>query len=145
MNATTPVTEVPSQVSTSKVEFGNFGKGRYAPVMEELFSDTIRLLKFSKPQAHVTSSRLGVDLGRLTSGQVSADNIKLGAKPNKDGYRTVREVCSIKMPNSWALSIAVICNGLDNLRKQGLECNDNSVNSHILEFVNAAALKLTKD
>jgi hypothetical protein len=140
---TMETTTVESRIKQT-VDLGNFGNGRYSPVMSELYQDTQRLLGFSKEQAHVTSARLGIDLGRLTSGQVRPEDIRLGAKTNKDGMRTVREVCSLKMPNSWALSIAVICNGLDNLRKQGLEVVECSVKDTLLEFVNDAAVKLNK-
>jgi len=119
----------------SKINIGEFGNGRYSNVMAELFRDSQRLLGFSPEQAHVTATRLGIDIGRLSSG--SAD-VTFGKSVNKDGYRTVKEVCSLKLPNSWAMSVAVICNGLDNLRKQGLDPVENSVNEQILEFVNNA-------
>lgn len=130
------------KTNTVKVELGNFGNGRYSPVMAELFSDTQRLLGFSKPQAHAVAARLGIDLGRLGAAVISADNIRIGKTVSKDGYRTVAEVAKIKMPNSWALSVAAICNGLDTLRKQGLEVVECSVNSALLEFVNEAAQRL---
>jgi len=126
------------------IVLGDFGNGRYSPVMLELYGDVQRLLGFGKEQAHAVSARLGIDLGRLTAGQVQGKDIRYSTKTNKDGLRTVREVCSLKMPNSWALSVAVICNGLDTLRKQGLVVVDCGVHESLLEFVNEAALRLTK-
>ena len=133
--------EATTMTPTVKINLGDFGNGRYSPVMKELYQDTQRLLGFSKEQAHVTSARLGIDLGRLSSGSAS---VTFGKTTNKDGMRTVREVCSLKMPNSWALSVAVICNGLDGLRKQGLECVENTIANTLLEFVNSAAVKINE-
>jgi hypothetical protein len=124
-----------------QVKLGEFGNGRYSPVMRELFGDTKRLLGFSDSQAHATAARLGIDLGRLTSGEA---RVNYGKTVSKDGYRTVREACSVKMPNSWALSIAVICNGLDDLRKQGLEVGENTIKDNLMEFVSNAAERLVK-
>lgn len=123
----------------SIVELGNFGNGRYSPVMSELYGDTQRLLGFNKHQAHVTSARLGIDLGRLGAGKAA---VTFGKTTNKDGYRTVREVCSVKLPNSWALSVAVVCNGLDTLRKQGLQVVENTIHDSLLEYVNEAAARI---
>lgn len=123
----------------SKNTLGEFGNGRYSPVMSELYRDTQRLLGFSKEQAHVTSERLGIDLGRLSAAKAE---ITYGKKVDKDGYRTVREAAKAKLPNSWALSIAVICTGLDTLRAEGLDAVENSVSKELLEFVNSAAMKL---
>jgi hypothetical protein len=120
-----------------KIEIGQFGKGRYSGVMGELYKGTIRLLGFSTLQAHATATRIGIDLGRL---QASTDvKVGLSKKINKDGYRTVKEACSAKLPNSWAMSIMVITNGLDELRKQGLEVVENTVQTQLIEFVNNAA------
>ena len=126
----------------SKITVGEFGNGRYSNVMAELYRDSQRLLGFSEQQAHVTATRLGIDIGRLASG--SAD-VSFGKSVNKDGYRTVKEVCSLKLPNSWAMSIAVICNGLDSLRKQGLDAIENSVNEQLMDYVNNACKVFTSE
>ena len=121
--------------SENTIEVGAFGNGRYSPVMSELYRDTQRLLGLTKEQAHTVSERLGIDLGRLATAKAE---ITYGKKVDKDGYRTVREVAKIKMPNSWALSIAVICTGLDQLRNEGLEVIDNTLHANLMEFVNKA-------
>lgn len=125
--------------TSAKTVLGNFGNGRYSPVMGELYKDCQRLLGFSKQQAHVTAARLGIDLGRMSSVQAK---VSIGQKLSKDGYRTVKEVASLKMPDSWAMSAAVICNGLDELRKQGLVCTENSAHDMLLKPINEAALRI---
>jgi hypothetical protein len=57
----------------------------------------------------------------------------------------MKEVTSIKATNTWAMSIAVICVGLHDLAKQGLDAVENSVNTQLLISVNEAAAKLPKD
>jgi hypothetical protein len=138
MEKTTIVSSVESTTNTAVV-IGNFGNGRYSSVMAELYRDTQRLLGFSKEQAHITAARLGVDLGRLSSGEAK---VSFGKSVTKDGFRTIKEVCSVKMPESWAISIAVVCNGLDTLRKQGLVTIENSIADTLLEAVNTAATRL---
>jgi hypothetical protein len=125
-----------------KPAIGEFGHGRYSATMAELFRDSQRLLGFSEAQAHVTASRLGIDLGRLSSGKV---DVTLGKSVSKDGQRTLKETCSVKAPNSWAMSIGYICVALDALRKQGLEPVENTVNNSLMEFVNDAAKKLISE
>lgn len=149
MNGTIPApiaatsSPVPATVIEPKQKFGDFGKGRYSPVMDELYSDSIRLLGLSEPQAHACAARLGIDLGRLSSAQIKG--ITYSKTTNKEGWRTVREICnSVKIPNSWAMSVAIICNGLTQLKKQGLDNIENSVNKDILEFINNAAANLAK-
>jgi hypothetical protein len=133
-------------VSTPAITIGNFGNARYSAVMAELFRDAQRLLDLSDNQAHAIAARLGIDLGRLNAGQIAPDGIKISAKTDKEGWRTVSEVCKMKMPNSWAMSVAVICNGLDKLRGQGLVIGGKdakgSITKELLEAVNIATGKL---
>lgn len=124
------------ETKQESIVIGDFGNGRYRNLGLEMYADTQRLLGFSKEQAHVTAHRLMIDIGRL--GAAKAD-VKIGGTVNKDGYRTCREVASLKLPNSWAMSINVICVGLDTLRKQGLEVIEVSVSTQLLDFVNAAS------
>jgi len=138
---TTTETIVPETSTKPTVSIGEFGHGRYSATMAELYRDSQRLLGFSKGQAHVTASRLGIDLGRLSAGKV---DVTLGKSVSKDGQRTLKETCSVKAPNSWAMSIGYICVALDALRKQGLEPVENTVNNSLMEFVNDAVKNISK-
>lgn len=130
-----------AQPVKTQVELGEFGNGRYSPIMEELFRDTQRLLQFTETQAHATSARLGIDLGRLQVAKVKG--IAYGKSVNNDGFRSIREMTqAVKVKDSWAIAIAFICAGLDALRKQGLECESNSIDELKLQSVNEAASRL---
>lgn len=129
----------PQQPKIREIQCGDFGNGRYRHVQEELYSDCQRVLGFSKEQAHATCERLGADLGRLQAAKAS---VTFGKKVDRDGYRTVREVAKLKMPNSWALSVAVICNGIFELQKQGLDAIENSIKNDLLEYVNDHARRI---
>lgn len=126
---------------THKVVLGNFGNGRYTPVMEELYADTQRLLGFSKEQAHVTAVRIGVDAGQLQS--LKVEGLKYGKTISKDGRRTLKEVVKAgKLVNSWAMSIGHICSSIDELRKQGLEVVELTIHNDLLNFVNEAVKRI---
>ena len=106
-----------SKPKITKVKFGAFGDGRYSPAMGELYRDTQRLLGFTKAQAHVTATRLGVDCGALNASQVT---VQFGKTMNKEGFRTLKEITKgVKVPNSWALSLGATCRILDEAREQG--------------------------
>lgn len=119
--------------------FGEFGNGRYSKVMAELYGDTQRLLGFGKGQAHTVATRLGVDLGKL---QTAEAKVTYGKSVSKDGYRTVKEVAGIKVIESFAITCAALCAGLDALRKQGLMTVENTVSDTLLESINAIASRL---
>lgn len=131
----------PEADTRKEIILGDFGNGRYSPVMEELFSDVQRLLGFSPEQAHATALRIGIDAGQLQS--LKVEKLKFGAKVSKDGRRTLKEVTQAgKFLNSWAMSIGAICSQLDETRKQGLVLVEATVSEHLLEFVNKSAAKI---
>lgn len=148
MNTQANIPQIPSITETLggtekqrvKVTLGAFGDGKYSPAMKEVYKDSQRLLGFSKIQAHVTARQLGVDAGQLNAGKVK---IAYGKSINKDGFRTLREITqAMKIRNTWAMSIGYILSELDVLRKQGLECVENSLNKDMLQFVTDAASRV---
>lgn len=127
-------------IEKHKVILGAFGDGRYSPAMSELYRDSQRLLGLSKEQAHAVAVRLGIDAGQLGAGKVG---ISFGKSVSKDGKRTLKEIVkSMKIIDSWAMSIGAICAQLDDTRKQGLVVVECTINKTLMDAVNVAASRI---
>lgn len=90
--------------TATKADFGN---GRYSKVAEELYYNSLHLLKISKDQAEKLAKSYVSDLGRLNS---VADKVTIG-KVNKDGYVSLKEsakVTKTKMTVSMRVAKVVI-------------------------------------
>lgn len=89
-----PVT-APVNTPTSGQAIGNFGAGRYSPLMSEVFDDCKRIFKLSDKAADKVARRCGRDFGDVMAShtQIGLAQTKFG-KLNKDGKLTIGEAAA---------------------------------------------------
>lgn len=87
-NVVTPKLEVKTPV------IGDFGCGRYTPLMDECFTDAQAIFKLSPEKADKLSRRIASDFGAaMAATPVTVKQIKAA---NKDGKITLAEAAKVK-------------------------------------------------
>ncbi len=81
-------------VVNAKSKLGDFGLGKYSPLMGECFRDLKRCFKLSDQVADAVARRIGSDFGAIAgTGAVGLNRVKVG-KFNSDDKCTVKEAAN---------------------------------------------------
>lgn len=93
-----PVTQIPATPVNNPASgqtIGNFGAGRYSPLMAEVFEDCKRIFKLSDKASDKVARRCGRDFGDVMAShtQIGLAQTKFG-KLNKDGKLTIGEAAA---------------------------------------------------
>ena len=88
-----PVTVIAPIVTQEKSAKPDFGNGRYSPLMEEVYHDSMTVFGLESAKAEKLAHNIANELGAIMSSRPV--EVRLG-KVNKDGKLTISEACKLK-------------------------------------------------
>lgn len=122
-----------AKMEADKASKVSFGDGRYSPVMNELYKDSIRLLQLTQKQAERLARAYGAELGKLQM----QNKISFG-RVTKNQQVTIREIASIKgVTMTHTLNLAKACVVLQDSLNFGIDSIiEVKLRDNVLEWLN---------